>query len=214
MDPGEVREEARARGGERKVAQGGLQLRRDRRSSSRRATRCPPAKLTPGMYRNIIGQPGASRSASSRRRSSPGSRCSSGRYPITPASATSCTSSSSYKNFGVVTFQAEDEIAAVGAALGAAYAGALGVTTTSGPGHRAEGRGHRPRGHDRAAARRRQRPARRPVAPAFRRRPSRPTCSRSLYGRNGESPMPVVAARRRATASTRPSRPCASRSST
>ncbi|MET7738142.1 2-oxoacid:acceptor oxidoreductase subunit alpha [Streptomyces sp. NPDC005402] len=56
-----------------------------------------------------------------------------GSYPITPASDI-LHELSRHKNFGVTTVQAEDEIAAVGAALGAAYGGALGVTTTSGPG--------------------------------------------------------------------------------
>jgi 2-oxoglutarate ferredoxin oxidoreductase subunit alpha len=56
-----------------------------------------------------------------------------GSYPITPASDV-LHELSKYKEFGVVTFQAEDEIAGVGAALGAAFGGALGVTTTSGPG--------------------------------------------------------------------------------
>jgi 2-oxoglutarate/2-oxoacid ferredoxin oxidoreductase subunit alpha len=56
-----------------------------------------------------------------------------GSYPITPASDI-LHELSKYKNFGIRTLQAEDEIAAVGSALGAAYAGHLGVTTTSGPG--------------------------------------------------------------------------------
>jgi 2-oxoglutarate ferredoxin oxidoreductase subunit alpha len=56
-----------------------------------------------------------------------------GSYPITPASDI-LHELSKHKRFGVVTFQAEDEIAGVGAALGAAFGGALGVTTTSGPG--------------------------------------------------------------------------------
>ena len=56
-----------------------------------------------------------------------------GSYPITPASDV-LHELSKHKNFGVRTFQAEDEIAGVSAALGAAYGGALGVTTTSGPG--------------------------------------------------------------------------------
>src|SRR2546422_5798099 len=54
-------------------------------------------------------------------------------YPITPASALLHTLAG-LKPYGVVTFQAEDEIAAIGAALGASYAGALGVTSSSGPG--------------------------------------------------------------------------------
>ena len=56
-----------------------------------------------------------------------------GSYPITPASDI-LHELSKHKNFGVRTFQAEDEIAAVGSALGAAYGGNLAVTTTSGPG--------------------------------------------------------------------------------
>ncbi len=56
-----------------------------------------------------------------------------GSYPITPASDI-LHGLSRHKNFGAITFQAEDEIAAIGSALGASYAGALGITATSGPG--------------------------------------------------------------------------------
>src|SRR4029077_6724710 len=56
-----------------------------------------------------------------------------GSYPITPASDI-LHELSQYKNFDIVTFQAEDEIAAIGSALGAAFAGDIGLTTTSGPG--------------------------------------------------------------------------------
>src|SRR6202007_1624587 len=56
-----------------------------------------------------------------------------GSYPITPASDI-LHELSKHKNFGVRTLQAEDEIAGIGAALGASYAGSLGITTTSGPG--------------------------------------------------------------------------------
>jgi 2-oxoglutarate ferredoxin oxidoreductase subunit alpha len=56
-----------------------------------------------------------------------------GSYPITPASDI-LHELSMYKNFGVMTFQAEDEIAAITSAIGAAYSGALALTTTSGPG--------------------------------------------------------------------------------
>ena len=56
-----------------------------------------------------------------------------GAYPITPASAI-LEELARHKNFGVRTFQAEDEIAAAGAALGAAFGGSLGVTTSAGPG--------------------------------------------------------------------------------
>src|SRR4030095_2278315 len=54
-------------------------------------------------------------------------------YPITPAS-TILHSLAKFKNFGAMTFQAEDEIAAIGAALGAAYGGSIAVTASSGPG--------------------------------------------------------------------------------
>ena len=71
--------------------------------------------------------------ASSPPASWPSCRSSSGRYPITPASDI-LHELSKHKNFGVRTLQAEDEIAGIGAALGAAFGGHLGVTTTSGPG--------------------------------------------------------------------------------
>ena len=74
-----------------------------------------------------------SRWVSSLRPTKPASRFSSGPYPITPASDI-LHELSQYKDFGVITFQAEDEIAAITSAIGAAYTGALGITTTSGPG--------------------------------------------------------------------------------
>jgi 2-oxoglutarate ferredoxin oxidoreductase subunit alpha len=91
-----------------------------------------PAKLQPGTYRNIIGNSALALGliAASRRS---GLRLFQGAYPITPASDV-LHELSMYKSFGVTTFQAEDEIAAMCATIGAAYAGALGVTTTSGPG--------------------------------------------------------------------------------
>ncbi|WP_280672312.1 2-oxoacid:acceptor oxidoreductase subunit alpha [Kitasatospora sp. MAP12-44] len=92
----------------------------------------PPAKLPPGRYRNISGNLALSYGliAASQRSGLP---LFLGSYPITPASDI-LHELSKHKNFGVRTFQAEDEIAGVGAALGAAFGGALGVTTTSGPG--------------------------------------------------------------------------------
>ena len=64
-----------------------------------------------------------------------------GSYPITPASDI-LHELSKYKNFGVRTFQAEDEIAAICAAIGAAFGGALAVTTSSGPGIALNGPSH------------------------------------------------------------------------
>jgi 2-oxoglutarate ferredoxin oxidoreductase subunit alpha len=86
----------------------------------------------PGTYRNISGNLALSYGlvAASRQADLP---LFLGSYPITPASDI-LHELSRHKNFGVRTFQAEDEIAGIGAALGAAFGGALGVTTTSGPG--------------------------------------------------------------------------------
>ncbi len=91
-----------------------------------------PAKLEPGVYRNIMGNSALSIGlvAASRRSGLP---LFLGSYPITPASDI-LHELSGYKTFGVSTFQAEDEIAAVAAAIGAAFGGALAVTSTSGPG--------------------------------------------------------------------------------
>src|SRR6202795_2184374 len=92
----------------------------------------PPAKLTPGIYRNISGNTALALGfvAASQKAGIP---LFLGSYPITPASDI-LHELSQYKDFGVTTFQAEDEIAAVTSAIGAAYAGAIGITTTSGPG--------------------------------------------------------------------------------
>jgi 2-oxoglutarate/2-oxoacid ferredoxin oxidoreductase subunit alpha len=92
----------------------------------------PPAKLAPGVYRNISGNTALAMGfvAASQKSGLP---LFLGSYPITPASDI-LHELSTYKDFGVITFQAEDEIAAITSAIGAAYAGALGLTTTSGPG--------------------------------------------------------------------------------
>ncbi len=91
-----------------------------------------PAKLQPGEYRQISGNTAlaygiivAGQLADT--------KVVLGSYPITPASDI-LHELSKHKNFNVITFQAEDEIAGIGAAIGASYGGALGVTSTSGPG--------------------------------------------------------------------------------
>ncbi len=91
-----------------------------------------PARIAPGTYRNITGNTGTALGfvAAAQRAGRP---LFLGSYPITPASDI-LHELSTYKKFGVSTFQAEDEIAAIGAALGAAFGGAIGITTTSGPG--------------------------------------------------------------------------------
>ena len=92
----------------------------------------PPANLQAGEYRNVTGTDAMAwgLTAGAQLADIKLVFCS---YPITPASSL-LHSLAHLKNFDVVTFQAEDEIAAVGAAVGASYAGTLGVTSSSGPG--------------------------------------------------------------------------------
>jgi 2-oxoglutarate ferredoxin oxidoreductase subunit alpha len=92
----------------------------------------PKAKLPPGKYRKITGNEATAIGmiAASKLAGKELVYCS---YPITPASDI-LHELSAHKNFGVITFQAEDEIAAMGAAIGASFGGALGCTGTSGPG--------------------------------------------------------------------------------
>jgi 2-oxoglutarate ferredoxin oxidoreductase subunit alpha len=92
----------------------------------------PAAKLEPGTYRNISGSQALALGfvAASQKSGLPLFQ---GSYPITPASEL-LHELSLFKNFGVVTFQAEDEIAAIGSAIGASFAGSLAITSTSGPG--------------------------------------------------------------------------------
>ena len=91
-----------------------------------------PATLEPGVYRSIHGNSALAIGLVAAARQS-GLPLFLGAYPITPASDI-LHQLSGYKNFGVTTFQAEDEIAAMCATIGAAFGGALAVTTTSGPG--------------------------------------------------------------------------------
>ena len=92
----------------------------------------PPAKLAPGFYRNLSGNSALALGfvAAAQKAGLPLFQ---GSYPITPASDI-LHELSMYKEFGVMTFQAEDEIAAIASVIGAAYGGALAITTTSGPG--------------------------------------------------------------------------------
>jgi 2-oxoglutarate ferredoxin oxidoreductase subunit alpha len=92
----------------------------------------PRAKIQPGTYRNITGNTALAWGivAASTQLQRPVFL---GAYPITPASDV-LHEVARYRHFGIKTFQAEDEIAAISASIGAAYAGHLGVTTTSGPG--------------------------------------------------------------------------------
>ena len=90
------------------------------------------AKMESGTYRSIMGNQAVAYGLIAAAQKS-GLQLFLGSYPITPASDI-LHDLSKYKNFGVKTFQAEDEIAAISSAIGAAYGGALGVTTSSGPG--------------------------------------------------------------------------------
>ena len=94
--------------------------------------RVPPAQLRPGEYRTITGNQALSMGLVAGAQLA-GLDLFYGSYPITPASDV-LVDLAALRNFGVRTFQAEDEISAIGAAIGAAYGGALGVTGTSGPG--------------------------------------------------------------------------------
>ncbi|MEP9360610.1 2-oxoacid:acceptor oxidoreductase subunit alpha [Sphingomonas sp. KR3-1] len=116
-----------------------------------------------------------------------------GGYPITPASAI-LHALARYKEYGVTTFQAEDEIAAIASALGAAYAGSLGVTSSSGPGIALKGEAM-------GLAIMTELPL--VIVNSQRGGPSTglPTKTeqsdlyQAVYGRNGDAPMPVLAAR-------------------
>src|SRR5499427_7558578 len=91
-----------------------------------------PAKIAPGKYRNITGNTATVLGFVAAAHKA-GRRLFLGSYPITPASDV-LHELSGLKNFDVFTFQAEDEIAGIGSALGAAFGGAIAITTTSGPG--------------------------------------------------------------------------------
>ncbi|WP_460683532.1 2-oxoacid:acceptor oxidoreductase subunit alpha [Modestobacter lapidis] len=151
-----------------------------------------PAPMSPGRYRQISGNQALALGivAAGRRSGLPVFL---GAYPITPASDV-LHELSKHKAFGVRTFQAEDEIAGIGAALGASFGGALGVTTTSGPGValKAETIG---------LAVMTELPLL--IVDVQRGGPSTglPTKTeqsdllQALYGRNGEAPVPVIAPR-------------------
>jgi 2-oxoglutarate/2-oxoacid ferredoxin oxidoreductase subunit alpha len=90
------------------------------------------AKMEPGTYRSIMGNQAVAYAMIAASQKS-GLPLFLGSYPITPASDI-LHELAKYKNFGVKTFQAEDEIAAITSTIGAAYGGSLGITTSSGPG--------------------------------------------------------------------------------
>ncbi len=150
-----------------------------------------PAKLAPGRYRQITGNTAISYGLLAASRQS-GLPLFLGAYPITPASAI-LEELARHKNFGVTTFQAEDEIAACGAALGASFGGALGVTTSAGPGIvlKAETIGLGVMLELPLLVLDIQRAGPSTGMPT---KPEQTDLLMVLYGRNGESPIPVVAA--------------------
>ena len=115
-----------------KVLQAGLTYAEATEIFSQHCYEIKPAKLKPGTYRNIGGTTATSYGLLSAAQKS-GVPMFFAAYPITPASEL-LHEMSKHKRLGVTTFQAEDEIAAVCAAIGSSFAGALGVTSSSGPG--------------------------------------------------------------------------------
>jgi 2-oxoglutarate ferredoxin oxidoreductase subunit alpha len=151
-----------------------------------------PARMAPGTYRNITGNQALAYGLIAASKLS-GLPLFLGAYPITPASAI-LEELAGYKHFGVRTFQAEDEIAAAGAAVGAAFGGALGITTSAGPGVvlKAETVGLAIMLELPLVICDIQRAGPSTGMPT---KPEQGDLLMVLFGRNGESPVPVVAAR-------------------
>lgn len=151
-----------------------------------------PAAFEPGVYRNISGNEALALGLVAASRLCDRPLFYSG-YPITPASSL-LHNLSKYKNYGVTTFQAEDEIAAVGAAIGAAFGGAIAITASSGPGIALKGEGI-------GLAAMTELPM--VIINVQRGGPSTglPTKTeqsdlmQAVYGRNGECPLPIIAAK-------------------
>jgi 2-oxoglutarate/2-oxoacid ferredoxin oxidoreductase subunit alpha len=150
-----------------------------------------PAPLAPGTYRQITGNTALSYGLIAASKLS-GLPLFLGAYPITPASAI-LEELAGKKEYGVVTFQAEDEIAAVGAALGASFGGSLGVTASAGPGVvlKAETIGLAIALELPLLILDIQRAGPSTGMPT---KPEQADLLMVLFGRNGESPVPVVAA--------------------
>ena len=149
------------------------------------------AKMEPGSYRSIMGNQAIAYGLIAASQKS-GLPLFLGSYPITPASDI-LHDLARYKHFGVRTFQAEDEIAAIASAIGASYGGALGVTTTSGPGLalKAEAMGLAVMLEIPLVICNVQRGGPSTGLPT---KTEQSDLLQAYYGRNGECPMPVVAA--------------------
>ncbi|WNO52825.1 2-oxoacid:acceptor oxidoreductase subunit alpha [Stakelama saccharophila] len=152
----------------------------------------PAAPVEPGLYRTVTGAESISLGLVA------GGKLAElpmffGGYPITPASAI-LHHLSRFKEFGVTTFQAEDEIAAVAAAIGASYAGSLGVTSSSGPGIalKTEAIGLAIMTELPLVVVNSQRGGPSTGLPT---KTEQSDLYQAVYGRNGDAPMPVIAAR-------------------
>ena len=151
-----------------------------------------PAAVSPGLYRTMTGAEAIALGLVSGAQLA-GLQMFFGGYPITPASAI-LHYLSGLKEYGITTFQAEDEIAAIASAIGASYAGKLGVTSSSGPGIALKGEAM-------GLAIMTELPL--VIVNSQRGGPSTglPTKTeqsdlyQAVYGRNGDAPMPVIAAR-------------------
>jgi len=150
-----------------------------------------PAKMSPGVYRNMMGNEATALGLIAASKKS-GLRLFYGTYPITPASDI-LHELAKYKNFGVRTFQAEDEIAAICSVIGASFGGDLAVTASSGPGIALKGEAmglgvmleipmliiNVQRGGP---------------STGLPTKTEQSDLMQALHGRNGEAPMPVIAA--------------------
>jgi len=150
-----------------------------------------PAQIAPGVYRNITGNTATALGFVVAAQKA-GLPIFLGSYPITPASDV-LHDLSTLKNFNIYTFQAEDEIAGVGSALGAAFGGAIGITTTAGPGMnlKAETIGLAAAVELPLIITDIQRAGPSTGMPT---KPEQADLLQALYGRHGEAPLPVIAA--------------------
>jgi 2-oxoglutarate ferredoxin oxidoreductase subunit alpha len=151
----------------------------------------PAARIAPGLYRNITGN-SATALGFVAAAVKAGRPLFLGSYPITPASDI-LHDLAGYKNFPVYTFQAEDEIAGVCSAIGAAFGGAIAITTTSGPGMNLKGEAI-------GLAMKVELPMvitdvqRAGPSTGMPTKPEQADLLQAMYGRHGESPVPIIAA--------------------
>ncbi|MEX0610857.1 MAG: 2-oxoacid:acceptor oxidoreductase subunit alpha, partial [Pirellulales bacterium] len=151
----------------------------------------PKAKLAPGKYTSIMGNTALAWGMMTAARLS-GKRLFLGAYPITPASDI-LHELAKHKNFDVLTFQAEDEIAAITAAIGAAFAGAMAITASSGPGIalKAEAMGLAVMTELPMIVVNVQRGGPSTGLPT---KTEQADLMQAMFGRNGECPIPIIAA--------------------